>query len=83
MLPLIINFVLTRSSFNHVIRIRTAVLIHIHVRETNSAVTIQSYCSDGAVFKPCIPAEISIRPFYTASPKTGKSQLIGANAEFR
>jgi hypothetical protein len=29
------------------------------------------------------PAEISIRPFYTASPKTGKSQLIGANAEFR
>jgi hypothetical protein len=41
---LTINFVLTRSSFNHVIRIRTAVLIHIHVRETNSAVTIQSCC---------------------------------------
>jgi len=52
-------------------------------RERIVPLRFKAAASDSAVFKPCIPAEISIRPFYTASPKTGQSQLIGANAEFR
>ena len=40
-------------------------------RERIVPLRFKAAASDSAVFKPCIPAEIFIRPFYTASPKNG------------